>query len=181
MGQHEKLSMMTARSRRMDPLGGVPSLTPVDIAEACSGMPDAAYWLARVVYLGDVGAGNEYLHRLRGILRELRPPKNPETLKDVDPVWNIMLLCLNEMHGDNRCRGCGGTGRNHYQQKCKVCDGSGRKKYTDLSRARAACIPYACWPAYKSFYNRVYMRLLDLDYQISTHLNYRLRDEYAMS
>lgn len=167
--------------------GGWAKLTPQDIAAALSGLKGGPYYLGLCVYVADASAFYALYSEVAGI-RGI--PKKPADLKGSQPIESILLLCLDELWGNNKCKGCGGTGlaMNEHEQlvSCDACrrvDQEGKiyqrklKLYTDLSRSRQARIPYEHWPKYKGFYNRLYTQLTDWDCQIRTHLAKRMTNE----
>jgi hypothetical protein len=151
--------------------GGFAALTPQDIAAALAGLKHGPYYLGMSVYVADPYAYTRLYVEVCGMEGI---PKKPADLKGVQPVENILLLCLDELWGNNKCDDCGGTGLTPEQQQCAICRGRKFKLYTELSRSRQAGIPYEYWPKYKGFYQRLYTQLTDWDTQIKTHLTKRL-------
>lgn len=153
--------------------GGWASLTPQDVAAALAGLPPPIFNLAMAVYVADAIAYQRLYYavcELDGI------PRKPQELKgkSIRPVEGILLLCLDELWGNNKCQTCFGAGVNENQQPCAVCRERKLKVYTDLSRSKQAGIPVEYWPVYKGFYQRLYTTMSDWDCQIRTHLAKRL-------
>lgn len=90
--------------------------------------------------------------------------------RDLQPVESVLMLCLDELWGNNKCKDCDGAGVTHNQYDCPTCRGRKFKVYTDMSRARQAKIPHEYWARYRGFYKRLHMALTDWDAQIRTHI-----------
>lgn len=171
----EALNLLNPRALDMrNPGGGRPELTAQDIAAALSGLKKAPYYLGMLVYAFDEGAFN-YLYVQVAGMKQI--PKKPQGLTGYQPVKQILLLCLDELWGDNKCGTCKGAGVNNEQQECQICRGRKYKVFTELSRSRQASIPWQYWPKYQGFYQRLYIQLTDWDCQIRSHLRTRLEDE----
>lgn len=184
----ELLSLLSPKAiDLLNPGGGWAKLTPQDIAAALSGLKGGPYYLGLCVYVADSTAFYALYSEVAGIKGI---PKKPADLKGFQPIESILLLCLDELWGNNKCKGCGGTGltMNEFEQlvSCEACrckDQEGKiyqrklKAYTDLSRSRQARIPYHHWPKYRGFYERLFMQLTDWDARIRSHLATRLSNE----
>lgn len=171
----EALNLLNPRALDMrNPGGGRPELTAQDVAAALAGLKHEPYYLGMLVYAEDAKS----FYSLFGLVAGLKQiPKKPQALKGAVPVRGVLLLCLDELWGDNKCGTCNGAGVNQDQQECPVCKGRGWKAYTDLSRARQAGIPWQYWPKYKGFYERLYIQLTDWNAQVWSHLKRKLSDE----
>lgn len=168
----ELLSLLSPKAIDLiNPGGGFARMTPQDIAAAMSGLKDAPYYLGMCVYVADAGCFRRLYVEVCG-MRGI--PKKPADMRGTQPVENILLLCLDELWGNNKCRSCEGAGVTHEQQTCPVCQGRRYKQHTDLSRSRQANIPWNHWNRYKGFYQRLFTQLTDWDAQVRTHLAKRL-------
>lgn len=173
----ELLSLLSPKAiDLLNPGSGFSKLTPQDIAAALSGLKGGPYYLAMCVYVADTRSFTSLYTEVAGI-RGI--PKKPAELRGFRPIESILLLCLDELWGDNKCRACEGTGVTHEQQQCAACRGRKFKLYTDLSKSRQANIPWHLWPKYRGFYDRLYTTLTDWDAQIRTHLARRMVNEEA--
>lgn len=184
----EMLSLLSPKAIDLiNPGGGFARMTPQDIAAALSGLKKAPYYLGMCVYVAD---GSCFMPLYVEVCGMKGIPRKPADMRGLRPVESILLLCLDELWGNNKCKGCGGTGQamNSFEQlvPCEVCrrvDQEGKiyqrklKVYSDLSRSRQARIPWHHWPRYRGFYERLYTQLTDWDIQIRTHLAKRMANE----
>jgi len=150
MNPKELLALLAPRVQRFHLApGGIPSLTPEDVAHALGMIHnDLARVYARVKYAGQY----EYSEGLAlGLRRHI-------LVKKVDENWRIprkefvldmSFMMLAEAVDPNTCRWCWGRAEVKPEDGpvivCSACDGQGRRKIRDLDRARIMGISKQSW------------------------------------
>ena len=145
----ELLAFLTAKTQRFQVSpGGIPTLTPEDIAHALGliKIPEAALY-ARVKYAGDPGLEKLALAIRRWAL--LRKANAAWRIPRKDFLLDIARLVVWEDIDPHTCTTC--FGRAEVRPKsgpvilCNACRGTGRQQIRDCDRARLVGLSRSSW------------------------------------
>jgi hypothetical protein len=131
----EKLTLLNPKTTSMDGIGGIPELTPSDLAACCAGANEAGFLLLTYQVCG-VGEYKRlhatFLPEAIRLARRLKwSLKRPERL---DMFLKVMLV---EAIADKRCPSCRGTKYSLMSpsSECRTCRGTGIYMLQDYAKA----------------------------------------------
>ncbi len=146
----EIYSLLNPKVANYNGTGGIPNITPEDVA-ACLGqiLTEGPGLLVRTL-AGDISSLKPLRQALRQNMAHMAMLKHWKT----GPLyWDYFDgLCASALHFyvvSNTCGRCRGRGevkqRDTKIVKCPTCDGAGRREADEKDKARAAGIPISLW------------------------------------
>lgn len=168
--------------------GGMPDITPEDVAFALAGQEagnglDRKIWLfGRFVFLRDGRALRELVWRAL-----LDASNNPEIRKmharlpeeeKKRALSKMIVAALIEHRDSSLCKVCNGQGQKVFQHKCIVCDaceGRGTQRWSDRKRAEKIRKDHRAYSRYwRDMYEEVWRMFNGWDSALNAHLIKRL-------
>ena len=120
------LARLNATTVRFDTgAGGISSLESLDVAAACAGIDDLAYYLLRAKYCADEDYRGRASREL-ALLMDDRGAKGYKRPSDLVELQQMAEYVVNNNITDCICKKCKGTGF-VATKKCPTCHGAGKK------------------------------------------------------
>lgn len=154
--------------------GGIPELTPLDVAAALAGLAPGPYHLARLAWVDDHRAESDLVQALS---LAVSPPRRPE---DRPPWLGALALAIAEYCWPPRCGECEGHGVVWTPKPgaCLGCHGTGRGRWTEEKMAEAVGVDREAWRrVWRGRYERAYRCVSGWGSEVMSHLTRRLGGE----
>ena len=203
MRAEQALAKLKVKTVRFDTgVGGIADLTPEDIAAGLAGCEPGPYYLGLYKYSGDrsvldvleryvfAAIGNlalekkvitEERFKLMAVYLECwhkgnGSPLNDKQRKLCSTLHQLARLLVDEVHRENRCRTCKGTGIYQYRP-CRGCNGSGRKEPSAREQAKFVNLHVESWlEKWQPFYTKCLPLLYGWEQIVLGHLQRKLYD-----